>query len=606
MRAAGSERWRAEPAETKGTRMIRTSLPARPTSRLLALVGAVALTPTTALAAPPDSLTYAKVEAPLLISIRDVGKLADTVAAMTGELGLPGEIAMGPQLAQMMLMTPGLNKNGSATIVLYPPDDDHFEMRGVIVAPVSDYTQLMNVVGGDAEAGVASFEMQGEPAFARDLGRGYAIIGPEHDFVQNYSPGADVMQRHTARLGEVGGRVAGEADVVIVASPEVMEMILREGSGMAQDAARDQAGAFGFGDAVDQAGGAANEALDRFLADARVGVIGLTIDDAGVSIDLATQFNDDSELAGMFTHAGRSAEMISRLPATGYWLAWSADADAPGLGMVTRAVAAMAGMGEDAGDAATGLAGVVGASPAVLQTGVLSRTAVYVRSEQGEQLAGAIGEAMRAMDGQDQGGMSYHTTFEPGAKQIEGVSVASYSVQTEMAAPNGDGDQQEFNPMMAMMDPQAINQIMFGPSSSGPSGYVAATEGGMIQTLTRSESFMAAALTAANGGKSLAGDERLGVSSSRLPAGRAFEAYLALDSIAQTAAPMLMLAGVIPEAPQFGQMPPLALGVTTDAGGFRARLVLPKEAIKMVAGFATPLMMGGGGDWDDEGGDEDW
>ncbi len=582
--------------------MIRTILPARPTSRVLALVGVVALTPTTALAEPPASLSHALPDAPLLVSIRDVGALADTIAALTAELNLPGEVAMGPQLAQMMLMTPGLNRDGSATLVLFPPDEDNFVMRGAIVAPVSDYGQLMEVVGGDAGADVASFEMQGEQAFSRDLGRGYALIGPEQEFVGSYTPGADVMQRHIDRLGEVGGRVADTADVVIIASPEVMEMMLREGSGMAQDAARDQAGAFGFGDAVDQLGGAADEGIERFLADSRVGVIGLTIDDAGVAIDIATQFGEGTELAGVFAHEGRSAEMVSRLPATGYWLAWSADADAPGLGMVTRMVGAMAGLGEDAGDAATGLAGVIGASPAVMQTGVMSRTAVYVRSERGQELAGAIGDAMRAMDGRSEGGMTYHTSFEEDAKQIEGVGVASYSVSSEVAPPEDDG-QQPFNPMMAMMDPQTINQALFGPRSSGPSGYVAATDGGMVQTFTRSESFMASALTAANGGASLAGDEWLSRSSGLLPEGRCFEAYLALDSVAQTALPIMMLAGVIPEAPQIGAMPPLALGVTTDAGGFRARVVLPRDAITTVAEMVGPMLgagMGGGG-WDDEG-----
>ncbi|MEZ6242032.1 MAG: hypothetical protein R3B57_03225 [Phycisphaerales bacterium] len=589
--------------------MTPTTTLARRRRSLLACVGTLLLV-APALGAPPDSLSFATPEAPLIISIRDVGKLADRVASMVGDLGLPGDVAMGPQLAQMMLMTPGLNKNGSATLVLYPPNDEHFQMQGVVIAPVSDYAQLMSVVGGDASADVASFEIQGAPAFARDLGRGYAAIGPEHDFVASYKPGADVLQRQNDRLGVVGGRVAETADIVIIAAPEIMAMVLHEGAGLAQNTVQDQAGAFGFGDAVDQMGGAVGQGIERFLADARVGVVGLTLDDAGIALDLAAQFNDDSPLAGEFSHAGHSAEMVGKLPSTGYWLAWSVDAGAPGLGELTKMLTAAAGMGDDAGEAATGMAGVIGASPAVLQTGVLSRTALYLRTEHGEQLAGAIGDAVKKLDGTSGGGMAYHTTFEPGAKQIEGASVAAYSVQTEMTPPDEENEE-AFNPALAFMpDPQVINQVMFGPTTSGPSGYVAVTPGGVVQTFSRSDSFMSAALTAAGGGKSLAGDARLGQSSALLPEGRSFEAYLALDTVAQTAVPMLMLAGLIPEAPEVGAMPPVALGVTTDAGGFRARLVVPKDVISVIAKFAAPFMPAAGGgddwdqDWDNDGGDE--
>ncbi len=546
-----------------------------------------------ALGAPPASLDHVPGDTPVVITIRDLGGLIDKLDAAAGAIGLEGQARMAPQMMNMMLSMPGINRNGSMTLVMYPPEDGG-DPSVLVVVPVSDYSEFASVMGGDADAAMTTLNMQGNEVQARDLGGGYALLGDDGALVSGFDGGAGRLGAHTARLGVNGGRIADSADITIIADVPLLAPLLRR----QMDAGREQAQAQMLGGGGDQLLAAGDVVQEAVLRDASVGVMGLSVTDVGLVMDFGVQFKEGSESGAFFAQRGTSDQLIGRLPAANYYLAWAMDLSAPGIRSLGEKIMAAApqipgndeegvGMGHLFRDS-TGISGVVGANPGLIMTGIMANTVIYARTDDASTLVNDFKDTLSAADGSTVGGVSYNTEFDADAKTIAGVPVSAYAINMDVQLPNGGGG---FGP-----DPQMISQAMFGAAGKGPRGYVAATERGMVHTFSRSEVFMSKALEAAGGGAGLTSDEMMQRISPLLPEGRTFEGYFALDQVGRTAAPFMLMMGMADQVPNFDAMPPIALGLTTDSGGVRATLVMPTEVIKTVYGLA-PLaaQMGGMG-----------
>eukprot|EP00913_Durusdinium_trenchii_P005963 g5575.t1 len=551
-----------------------------------------------AMAAPPASLDQAPGDVPIVVSIRDMGALIDKLDATAGVIGLEGQARMAPQMANMMLSMPGIDRNGSMTLLVYPPEDGQGDPDVLVIAPVSDYNEFASVMGGDADAAVTTLNMQGNEVRARNLGNGFALLSDDETLVSGFDAGAGRLAAHTARLGVNGGRVADVADITIIADIPMLGPMIRAGMDMGREQAADQAQLVGGADGMLALTERAQEA---FLRDARVGVMGLSVTEIGLALDFGVQFKDGSESAGYFAHEGTSEQLLSRLPAVDYYAAWAFDSSSPKLRelgeMVNEATAELGGGdGEQAVgmshllDNSTGLSGVIGANPGLMMTGIMANTVIYARTENANGLMDEFQQTLEAANGSTIGGTSYNTEFTPASKTIGGVPVSAYAVNMDVALP-ADNSGGGFGP-----DPQMISQAMFGAAGKGPRGYVAATEHGLVHTFSRSETFMSQALESAGGGAGLTSNAMMQRVSPLLPEGRTFEGYLALDQVGQTVAPFMLMMGMADQVPNFDAMPPIAMGVTTDAGGMRARLIMPNEVIKTIYGLA-PLagQMGGMG-----------
>lgn len=551
-----------------------------------------------AMAAPPASLDQVPADTPITISVRDVGALIDKLDAAAGAIGLEGQARMAPQMLNMMVSMPGLNRNGSMTLLLYPPADGQGDPDVMVVAPVSDYSEFANVMGGDASAAVTTLNMQGNEVMARDLGGGYALLGDNGDLVGAFSAENGRMGAHAQRLGVNGGRIADVADITIIADVPVLEPMLRAGMDAGREQAADQAQMLGgAGDGMLALSERGQEAV---LRDARVGVMGLSVTEVGLAMDFGIQFKDGSESASYLTQTGTSDQLISRLPAVDYYAAWAIDSSSPKLrelGEMVKAATSADG-GPDAEqnvgmahlvDNSTGISGVIGANPGLMMTGIMANTVIYARTDDAPGLINEFEQTLTAADGSTVGGVSYNTEFDQGAKTIAGVPVSAYAINMDVQLPDGSGGG-GFG-----ADPQMITQAMFGAAGKGPRGFVAATDGGMVHTFSRSETFMSKALESAGGGAGLTSNAMMQRVGPLLPEGRTFEGYLALDQIGKTVAPFMLMMGVADQVPNFDAMPPIAMGVTTDSGGVRARLIMPNEVIKTVYGLAPLAQQLGGG-----------
>ena len=550
-----------------------------------------------ALAAPPASLDLAPEDTPITITVRDIGALIDKLDGAAGAIGLEGQARMAPQMMNMMVSMPGLNRNGSMTVLVYPPEGDRGEPGVMVIAPVSDYGEFAGVMGGDASAEITTLNMQGNEVSARDLGGGYALLSDRADLVGAFSAENGRLGAHTRRLGAVGGRIADVADVTIIADIPTLAPMLRAG----MDAGRAQAA--GQAQMLGDAGAGMLELAERgqeaVLRDASVGVLGLSVTEVGLALDVGLQFKDGSESGAYFAHEGTSDQLIERLPMVDYYMAWAIDSSSPKLrelGERVKAATAVDAGGEQEPtvgmahlvDNTTGIAGVVGANPGLMMTGIMANTVIYARTDKPEELVREFERTLEAADGSTVGGVSYNTEFDERVKEIAGVPVCAYAINMDVQLPDDAGA--GFGP-----DPQMINQAMFGAAGSGPRGYVAATKHGMVHTFSRSETFVTKALESAEGGAGLTGDEMFQRVAPLMPKGRTFEGYLALDQIGKTVAPFMLMMGVADQVPTFDPMPPVALGVTTDSGGVGARLIVPNEVIRTVYGLAPIAQQMGAG-----------
>src|SRR5690606_11818100 len=120
-----------------------------------------------------------------------------------------------------------------------------------------------------------------------------------------------------------------------------------------------------------------------------------------------------------------------------------------------------------------------------------------------------------AMNGQEAEGIRITTSYEPGARDIDGVTADAWGMQ------------------MQPVDAAAANQqaqamaMMFGPSGLG--GYIAPADGGVCVTYARNSQILGLALETARAGDGLGAGDRFQAASKALPGNRMVEFYLDVD-----------------------------------------------------------------------------
>jgi len=237
---------------------------------------------------------------------------------------------------------------------------------------------------------------------------------------------------------------------------------------------------------------------------------------------------------------------------------------------------------------AQGYAQVVSVNPAGMQAGLLKNSVIYMASTDPAGLVAMQRQTTEAADGMAAGGVSMASFYEAAAATIGGVELDAYG--TTFSA-----DQ---NSMTGGASPAMMMQMFFGPDM-GPKGYIGKLAGGMMQTTTQDEAYVAAAIDAAKNGNGLGTDEGVTAIADRLPAGRFFEVFIGTDHLLNNVAPMLAMFGMIDGFEPTGKMPPVAMGLSGKSGGFNFGLFVPLEVIVVGAEMVPDQPA------QDMGGDED-
>ncbi|HZW09630.1 MAG TPA: hypothetical protein VFF69_06985 [Phycisphaerales bacterium] len=555
-------------------------------TRVLGILAAVGLAACPSLAIPP-ALDRVPADTPVVIGIRDVSHLSGGIKQWAG-MFVPEEEMAPFALAEQLLSTPGLNSEGSAAVAV-TFGEDGTPQEPVLVLSVSDYDAFVEAMQGQSGDEVATIRVMEDEGYVKDLGDGFMALGPDFDAVSAFAGEAGQLGSHRERLGEVAAAAAEDADAFVVVDVESMRPFLEQGLEQMQQGMA-MAAMMG-GEAVQGQMEMMMNAARSVVNDGRTAFVGMSTGESGLSLDLAAQFKDDSQTGSVFAEGGNAAELMEKLPAMEYVFAFAIDTSSEGLrNLMSEASKLNQGMsfGASMGKLAElhdGQAMVVGTTPGLLAGGLFTNTVQYTRSDDPEQLLNAYEEVITGINGEAQQGMKFTTTFERDAAMAGDTPLHAYGLTMDV-------DPNDENAMAASMALQQMSMIFGG--EAGPKGYLALTDGGMYQTMTRNTALITKAL---EGGESLDGNAGIGEIAGELPESRTAEAYVNVKGVIDMVAPMLAMMG---GGVSFDDVPedlhPIGASLTTGGAGMHGRLFVPGDVIELFSSIAEQL----------EGAEDEW
>ncbi|MBX3402900.1 MAG: hypothetical protein KF699_05740 [Phycisphaeraceae bacterium] len=551
----------------------------------------------------PPALEKAPSDAVMIIAVPNPDKMQKNLQSLTTatELPLP-MLGISDALAMLGIHGGVATDKSLAIAVMSIPDenDDEAEPKILAIVPVTSYADFLDNFGAKpgAAGGIDEFEVEFEPAFARDIGGGYAAMSNDRALVADYKPGDGRLK---AEMGAVGERLADTSDVVIVMNVAAAMPAMRAAAARAGEGLGDQLGMMGV-----DAGAAAENPMaqwvsEQFMDSAKVMVGGLKAGGLGLSLEMSASFKEGSLMADMFATRGNANALMGKLPNAPFLLAGALDTAAPGVKKFFKTIADKSkemgaaeqpGLFTNAMTESDGQSFAIGMSPTMLMGGgLLTNTVQYTKAANPDAAIASIKADLGALNGKTIEGMTYEFTYKDGGAKVGDKNVDSWQLKMQ-----SDGS-----------DPMAMQAMamIFGPSG-GPGGYLSKVDGGLVRTYARNSKLMGDAMGAASGkGPSLASDAALAQVASQMPQGRVAEAYIGIKNILDMVLPMAAMFGVqmdLDELPE--TLPPIGLAIAGEGGSAHLSVFLPSPVLKVVATMAEAMGpqfmdMGDFGDMDD-------
>tara|TARA_R110000868_G_scaffold226872_1_gene479775 strand:- start:305009 stop:306802 length:1794 start_codon:yes stop_codon:yes gene_type:complete len=583
--------------------------------RSTAVAGSLAVLSLPALAGTPQSLTMVPKDSELVVVIPDLGELLgdmDRVNAMMGAMGQP-ELMM---MTSMVRGMPGINLGGSAAIVLDIDGEFSGDMDAVVLLPISSFDDLTQ--GRAAVNGLVEMPMGDQPIYYRDIGGGFAAMSNDTDVLTGFRPASNTAEQAQQMLGTAGSRVADSNDLMVYLNLEAVRPMLDESivemekqGEMVEMMAGPQA-AQGFDTMLN--------AYKTAIKDGHAVVTGVNFDpQKGFAMDFGLQFAEGSSSASYFNNEGHADSYFDKVPQMDFFYAQAFDMGGEGIQKLFDGYFKMIGDIDAEGIMGgfdlpnmmkqfKGGAMVVGSSDIMGMTGLLANSVMYTEGADAEDAIKSMQKmygSLAQIEGADQAGVSIAASFADEPIDVNGIQAYTHSMSFNID-PNAMGGA---GGGFGAPDPAMIMQIIYGPSR-GPSGYAAKAGNGMVYTFSQNADLLTKSVAAANGENTMMKNAGIAAASSMLPDNRVMEAYLGAGQMLNTAGPMLMMFGLIPEFEPTEGLTPLAFGATADGGGMMIRTVMPLDTLsaimKMVPADAMDMFGGGGDDdWDEEEGDDD-
>lgn len=552
-----------------------------------------------ALAGLPAAMDRAPSDAAVVIGIKNVDAFNTRLKALASSLGMDDGPAGFDGIPEEFLNTDGMNREGSVAVVMLDGARMGPDTQWFAIAPVTDFDAFVSGFGGQIDDGMAEISPMGESFFSRDIGGGYAIIGPQREVIGEFEGRDGQAGEFEQMMGTAGRQLVESSDLIISANIPALRPVIDQAMNEMRQAMEFMAMMAGD-DAEDMQAGMEmiTGVMQTFSEEAQAGLMGLGLSDAGVSLDFAANFREGTDMAGYFQAPGNARSLLSRVPDMPYLIAGSFDTSSPGMRkLMTGITEAQAKMGGDMAkhmdlldmsrfiDLQDGSVFVLGESPALLGGGLFANTMYYYKSSSPADLVAASRDATREMDDTEVEGIRFSTSYQDGATTISNTSIDSWSVRMQFD-PNV--------PEAAQV--QMITSTIFGPEG-GPSGYVAQTDDGVIMTLSRNSQLMERAISAAREGNGLGTNETMRRIAEHLPADSTFEGYLNVGGVLRSVGGMMAMMGMPMQLDLPENMPPVAMGATTNDGGVRTKIFVPTDVMKAVREIVKdmgPAMQPGG------------
>lgn len=480
-----------------------------------------------------------------------------------------------------LLITPGVNHAGAAAIILadVPGDADRATPPAVVLVPVNDPNVFITALGGKPADGVLTLTPADDTTvYARQSGADYVLLGMSRDAVEAFQSPRDQIAAHASRLGPVGGRVASGADLVIIANMEKAGPDMLDALG---EGARNLAGAAAMMGGQVAGGGDIEGAASPFFRDARAAVIGLSLVKNGISLDFAAQFREDSDLGRAFTVSGDAARLFGRTPQQQYLLALAADTSSPVVkGLLGEFAPAP---GADANDMLSlflaqarkvdGMVFQVGNAPGGLAAGFLSAAVAYMKTSDPASIRNAARTAIESMNDRTEGAVTYTTSFGPGAAEVAGRKVDTWSIRETIDPQHPDS---------GMIQQR---QMLTG-SSGGQRGFIGSVDDGVVMTFSQSSALMARALESAAAGNGLSEMEAFKSQAALMPQGAVLLAAVDTRNLMSNVGGFIAMMTGAPMPALPAGTPPLMLGATSDSSGLHVRAIIPTPILDIFRDIA--------------------
>ena len=538
-----------------------------------------------AIAGTPAALDHVPSDAHAVIVVPNFGELLNDINGINAMLGEEGE-PMVMMVTSMVRGMPGLNLDGSLAVVLEFDDEMADEPEGVVLVPVSDFGAFSN--GHQSEGDLFAMNMDGAMIYFRDAGGGYAVLGDDDANVKSFDASGGNLKAHSGALGKAGQRITSGNDISIFVNFGGFEELIAEG--LEEMEAQ--------GEMVEMMGGAeAAAGFDMFLNiaqtianDGASFAMGLNFDQGvGVSFDAGMQFKDGSTSASYLQNDGDAGQYFGNAPAMDYFFASAFDFSGSGISKLigqyfemieefdTSGMMDMMGMKKLVGDVNGGIQ-VMGASENIMG-GLFSNMMYYMDVDDADAYIAATQGVYEGMDESmaqlAELGVEVTASMDAEPTDINGVEAYGYSFGMDMSGIS------ELAGGMGGPNPAMIMGMIFG-ADGGPAGYMAKAGGGIVSTFSKDAEFFSKVAQGANGKDTMAGNASIAKTAALLPDNRIMETYIAADHLINTAGPMLMMFGMIPEFEPMGALAPVGIGMSADGGGVMFRTVLPIETIGAV------------------------
>ncbi len=559
------------------------------------------------LADVPGVIDRVPANAAMIITVRDMEQFRSRAEEMAKTLKAPidSEDEHNPVVViKKLLAADGLDKHGSLAITFMPGADGKvdFDMEGgpvVTIVPVTNYATFAKGLGALDTKGVVAIKFNDKDAFAKDLGDGFAAVSEHKELVEAFDGKAGNLAKHKTNMGKAGMQIADKSDLMLVVSVAGLKPQLEQGvAGMKEQMKMAGAMAAQGGEEAQAMMDFMSNAADSFVRDGQVGIVGLGLGDAGVSLDFGAQYKEGSASAKVLSSAGNATKILARLPNQPFLFAFAMDLSGPGIKQIIKDANAAAAKGADKADPMGGLnsfealsksiekvdgtASVMGANQAGL-TGLFANTASYVATSDAATYIANVRDTLKAMNGKEVNGMKFDVKYEPAAVEVSDVKADTWSMKIN-ADPN--------DPAAGQMN--MVMPILFGQDGLG--GMTAAVEGGVISTLSKNTPLFTKCIEAAKTGKGLAEDEQIKEVQKHLPENRTFEMYLGTKSILDTVNSLMGMFGGGVDMKVPDKVSPIGLAASADGGGLDFRLYVPNDVIRTGAAIAAESMKGDGPD----------
>jgi|GEM_PF-6237881 len=535
----------------------------------------------TVIAEPPAALDRVPKGALVAVGVRNVTDSMAKVEKYASTFGLP----TGP-LTQISTLTDadGFNKAGSAAFaMLGDPSSPDFspDENGFVIVSVADFAKFAAFFGGTVENKQATLPKLSEEALAKDIGGGFAVVGPA-PAIKSFVSVEGQMAAHKVALGAAGNRIADKADILVISNLEPLSTEMLQGveelKGMLEMAG--QMAAAQNPDA-EKSFAAMGTLMEQFAKEVRTGIMGMTVNDAGISMDFAAQFKDGSDMSKKMQHEGKAGLSAAGLPAMPFLLAGGVDMTCPPLREIMASVSALQkGTGMNLGKGIEKIDGqsfLIGANPALLSTGIFARTVINTRTSDPKSVVAAQRESIEGMAKAGEAeGVKYELKYTPEATEISGVKVDRWKAKIDI-----DPD----SPAAQMQQVMAI----FTGSSGEMGGMTAMTKSSVVSTMSVNTEMMTKAIDAANGKGALAGDAAFAAVAAQLSPNRTAELYLGVKGIFDTVKGAASSFNADIPFNITEELPPIGMAITTDGGGVSFRIHAPAKVVEAIASIVKQM-----------------